>query len=91
MEPKRGSTGLLLPGIQGRIVRADGTDADVDEAGELWVRAGNVAMGYYGNEKATTETFGNGWLRTGDAFKIDRDGFLLSVLQNFHTCRTGVP
>ena len=79
LQPKRGCTGIPLPGIEGRIRRADGSEADYDEPGELWIRAGNVALGYYGNEKATRETFVNGWLRTGDHFKIDRDGFLLSV------------
>ena len=74
LQPKRGATGLLLPGIEARIMRADGSEADYDEPGELWIRAGNVAFGYYGNEKATRETFVNGWLRTGDRFRVDEQG-----------------
>ena len=35
-----------------------------------------VAMGYYGNEQATKETFVDGWLRTGDHMRIDKDGIL---------------
>lgn len=61
-------------------MRADGTDADYNEPGELLVRGENIALGYYKNEKATRETFVNGWLRTGDQFKVDTDGFLLFVL-----------
>ena len=73
---KVGSLGILIAGSEGRILRADGSEADYDEPGELWVRGGNVALGYWKNEKATKETFVDGWLRTGDQFKIDRDGFL---------------
>lgn len=57
-------------------MREDGSEADVDEPGELWVKAPVVALGYYGNEEATRETFVDGWLRTGDWMRIDKDGFL---------------
>ena len=59
-----------------RTVRDDGSEADVDEPAELWVKAPVVVMGYYGNEKATKEAFVDGWLRTGDWMRIDKDGFL---------------
>lgn len=68
------STGVLLPGLEGRLVREDGTDADVDEVGELWVKGNNVALGYWANTQASKETFVNGWLRTGDRFRVDKDG-----------------
>ncbi|KAI0055140.1 acetyl-CoA synthetase-like protein [Artomyces pyxidatus] len=68
-----GMTGILLPGMEARIVRQDGSEADFDEAGELWLRGQNVALGYWNNEQATRETFlPDGWLRTGDGFKADR-------------------
>lgn len=76
IQSKDGSVGVLIPGMEGKIVRADGSDADYDEAGELWTRGENIALGYWSNEKATRETFVNGWLHTGDHFKIDRDGHL---------------
>jgi long-subunit acyl-CoA synthetase (AMP-forming) len=78
--PTKGSTGILIPGMEGKILREDGSDARVDEPGELWVRGGNVALGYWKNEKATKETFVNGWLRTGDYFRIDQNESLLYVL-----------
>lgn len=40
------------------------------------MRAPNVALGYFGNEKATRETFVDGWLHTGDTFKADRNELL---------------
>ncbi|TCD60045.1 hypothetical protein EIP91_010839, partial [Steccherinum ochraceum] len=33
----------------------------------------SVALGYYKNPEATKETFGDGWLRTGDEVIINRD------------------
>lgn len=66
-----GSAGVLSAGMEGRIVREDGTEADFNEAGELWLRGDNVSLGYWNNEKATTEAFVDGWLRTGDQFRVD--------------------
>lgn len=75
-----GSVGILAAGMEARTVREDGTEADVNEAGELWLRGGNVSKGYLNNTKATTETFVDGWLRTGDQFKIDENGNFWCVL-----------
>jgi len=36
----------------------------------------SCCRGYRGDSIATDEAFHNGWLRTGDAIKIDKDGFL---------------
>ena len=74
IDPKPGSAGILLPGLEAKILREDGSDAEIGEPGELWLKGDNIAMGYFGNEKATKETFINGWLRTGDTFKVERDG-----------------
>ncbi|KAF9240269.1 acetyl-CoA synthetase-like protein [Melanogaster broomeanus] len=71
-----GSVGILLPGVEARILREDGTLAALNEPGELYVRSGSVALGYWKNEKATKETFNDGWLRTGDRIRIDGDGVL---------------
>lgn len=65
-----------MPGVEARVVREDGRLAAVNEPGELHVRSGSVALGYWKNPKATQETFRNGWLRTGDRIRIDADGVL---------------
>ncbi|EIW59202.1 acetyl-CoA synthetase-like protein [Trametes versicolor FP-101664 SS1] len=71
--PKPGSSGILLPGTEAKIVRDDGTLAGPNEPGELWLRGDNVALGYWRNEKATKETFVDGWVHTGDRFRVDSD------------------
>jgi long-subunit acyl-CoA synthetase (AMP-forming) len=77
---RRGATGILLAGMEAKLLRADGTEAAVGEPGELYLRGGNVAMGYWGAEfaRATRETFlPDGWLRTGDIFRVDEHGNFL--------------
>jgi len=68
------SVGILLPGMEARILREDGSEASVNEPGELFLKGGNVALGYRKNRQANEETFIDGWLRTGDRFRIDEDG-----------------
>jgi acyl-CoA synthetase (AMP-forming)/AMP-acid ligase II len=74
---KRGSTGLLLPDVEARIVADDGvTDLGPDEVGELWVRSPGNALGYHKLPEVTAARFdADGWLRTGDLMKYDRDGY----------------
>ncbi|KAI2793723.1 Acyl-CoA ligase inpC [Penicillium oxalicum] len=62
-----GSSGCLLPGVEARIMTSEGKEVtDYDTPGELVVRSPSVVLGYLNNEKATKETFENGWMRTGD-------------------------
>jgi len=75
LQPVPGSTGVLLPGQEARIVREDGSDADVDEPGEFLLKGPNVTLGYWNDNEATREAFlPGGWLRTGDRFRVDANG-----------------
>ncbi|XP_003740162.3 probable 4-coumarate--CoA ligase 1, partial [Galendromus occidentalis] len=47
--------------------------------GELYCKAPSVALGYYRNEKATAETFKDGWLLTGDLAFRDDEGRVVIV------------
>ena len=74
------TAGILIPGVEARIVREDGTDVEYGEPGELWVTGGNIALGYWENPRATAETFfedaqGRRWLKTGDRFRVDKEGW----------------
>ncbi|KAG6810648.1 hypothetical protein H0H92_010911 [Tricholoma furcatifolium] len=70
-----GSAGVLLPGMEARVVRDDGSEAGFNEQGELWLKSDNIALGYWNNEKATRETFIDGWLHTGDKFTVNEEGY----------------
>jgi long-chain acyl-CoA synthetase len=65
-EHRFGSVGRPLPG----------TEARVAPDGELLLRGPHVFAGYYRDERATSETLDDGWLRTGDLGSIDEDGFV---------------
>jgi acyl-CoA synthetase (AMP-forming)/AMP-acid ligase II len=74
------SVGPPLPGLEIRIVDANGRDAEPGGVGELWVRGPNVMVGYYRNDKATAEVLSkDGWLRTGDLARSGTDGHLFIV------------
>jgi long-chain acyl-CoA synthetase len=62
-----------------RVVREDGTDAAVNEVGEIVVKGSGIMKGYYKNPEATAQTIRNGWLYTGDLAKIDEDGYIYIV------------
>ncbi|EER27338.1 AMP-binding enzyme, putative [Coccidioides posadasii C735 delta SOWgp] len=62
-----GSSGSILPGIECKIISPEGVElTGYDEPGELVVKSPSVVLGYLNNEKATEETFIDGWMRTGD-------------------------
>src|SRR5258708_352901 len=74
-KPVDESLGLLMPGLQARIIREDGTDGGVGEPGELWVKGSCVSQGYFDDEPGTAKTFTeDGWLKTGDIFTINKEG-----------------
>ncbi len=68
------TVGLAAPGAEFQLL-----DEDSEGAGELLIRAPTVAAGYWRNDAATLDTFGSGWLRTGDVVRIDDDGFLCII------------
>lgn len=74
-----GSIGKPLPNTVVKIVRSDGTEADIDEAGEMLVQSPSVMRGYWKMPDASAETLKDGWLHTGDVAKIDKDGNIYIV------------
>lgn len=72
--------GRPLPGCALRIARADGSEADVGESGEIQVRGPLTMTGYFRREEATREAFtADGWLRTGDLGTRRDDGYFTFV------------
>ena len=69
----RGSPGVLAPEIQVRLVGAEGKDAN--DEGELWLKSPYNCLGYHKRPDVTRDKLVDGWLRTGDVFRRDADGF----------------
>ena len=76
---KAGSSGKPVLHTEVRIVRPDGADAEAGELGELWVKGPNVTPGYWNRPDANQSSFTDGWLHTGDAARIDEEGFYTIV------------
>lgn len=66
-QTRLGSVGKVFDGIESRV----------SDDGELLVRGPGLFSGYMKNNEATAEAFTqDGWLRTGDLVKRDKDGYL---------------
>jgi fatty-acyl-CoA synthase len=76
---KLGSCGKPLLHQEVRVVGPDGQDVPQGEVGELWVRGPNVTPGYWNRPEATAESITDGWLHTGDAVRVDEDGYFYIV------------
>jgi len=63
---KIGTVGPPLPGVSVRVM----------DDGEIEVKGVNVFKEYWNNPQATSDTFEDGWFKTGDIGAFDEDGFL---------------
>src|SRR4029079_2384455 len=61
-----------IPGVEMKIVDADGNEVPTGEQGEIVARGFQVMIGYFDNPEATAETIdADGWLHTGDVGYVD--------------------
>jgi fatty-acyl-CoA synthase len=75
-ERKVGSAGKPVFFTDVKVVRPDGTEAGVDEVGEVVVSGPNVMAGYWEDPAQTAAVLVDGWYHTGDAGSLDDEGFL---------------
>ncbi|GGQ62988.1 long-chain-fatty-acid--CoA ligase [Couchioplanes azureus] len=79
-EPRPGSIGIPIWGVEVRLVDESwNTVEGADEIGEIAIRGHNIMRGYYNRPEATAEVMNNGWFRTGDLARRDKDGFYYIV------------
>jgi O-succinylbenzoic acid--CoA ligase len=65
-----------LPGLTLRVVGPDGAPLPPGATGEICVNGPTVMRGYANRPEATARVLRGGWLHTGDAGSLDRDGYL---------------
>jgi len=70
-----GSSGKLVPGYDARIVDEDGASVPVGEIGNLLVRGDSTCAQYWNKHEKTKDTIEGHWIRTGDKYHQDADGF----------------
>lgn len=66
-----GSIGVPVPNTDIKIIKEDGSEAAIGEAGELWVKGEQVMQGYWQRPEATAEVLKDGWMATGDIVVMD--------------------
>ncbi|WP_414712719.1 class I adenylate-forming enzyme family protein [Sphingopyxis sp.] len=62
-----------------KIAGDDGAALPTGTVGELWARGPMVVRRYWNRPDATTATFVDGWVRTGDIARLDEEGFCYIV------------
>jgi benzoate-CoA ligase len=72
---KAGSSGEVTPAFEARIVDDEGHEVAVGEVGNLLVRGDATAPYYWNKHDQTKRTMLGEWLRTGDTYYRDADGF----------------
>jgi fatty-acyl-CoA synthase len=76
---KAGSAGVQHFFSDVRVVLPDLTSAGPGETGEVIVRGPHVMQGYWGLPEETAASFADGWFRSGDAARVDADGYVTIV------------
>lgn len=51
-----------------------GVEVKIDETGEILLRGDNIFDGYFDDPQSTEKSLRDGWLHTGDAGQIEKDG-----------------
>jgi len=70
-----GTTGMAVPGYELRILDEDGHEVAPGTPGTLFVRGDSTATGYWSRYAASRQVFQGEWLRTGDTYVADQDGY----------------
>jgi benzoate-CoA ligase len=70
-----GASGLIVPGYEARIVDEDGQPVPRGQIGNLLVKGDSTCAGYWNRHERTKDTIEGHWIRTGDKYHQDDDGF----------------
>jgi len=71
------TSGCAIPGVELRVVDADGNDVETGAEGELLVRGFQVTPGYLDAPEQTAEAIdADGWLHTGDVAIMNELGYI---------------
>ena len=70
-----GSSGRIVPGYEARLVDENNRPVAPGEIGNLLVKGDSTCAYYWNKPGKTHDTFDEGWMRTGDKYRQDEDGF----------------
>jgi len=70
-----GSSGKLLQGYEARLLDPEGNQTPPGAEGNLWVKGRSAAIEYWQRPETTAHTFVDGWVRTGDLYRQEANGY----------------
>jgi len=70
-----GTTGVAVPGYDLRLLDESGNEVEPGTPGTLFVRGASAATGYWSRYDTSRQVFQGEWLRTGDTYVQDADGY----------------
>ncbi|MFH8618667.1 long-chain-fatty-acid--CoA ligase [Streptomyces sp. NPDC017979] len=73
------STGRATPTVEIAVLGPDGSRLPPGRVGEIATRGDHVMLGYWGKPDETARALRDGWMHTGDAGRLDDDGYLYVV------------
>ncbi|HEY0718539.1 MAG TPA: benzoate-CoA ligase family protein, partial [Streptosporangiaceae bacterium] len=74
-QARAGTTGVAVPGYDLRLLDDQGHDVPAGTPGTLFVRGASAATGYWSRYDPSRQVFQGEWLRTGDTYVQDGDGY----------------
>jgi benzoate-CoA ligase len=74
-EARRGSAGRVVAGFETRLVNDAGAPVPAGAAGHLLIKGATTAPYYWNRRERTRQTMLGEWLRTGDVFRQDAEGW----------------
>jgi len=72
---KPGSSGLVVPGYEAKIVGEDGYPVKPGEIGNLMVKGDSTCAYYWNQHERTKQTIIGDWIVTGDKYYQDDEGY----------------
>jgi fatty-acyl-CoA synthase len=87
----RSSQGIILMGVDFRIIAPDGSEApwDGETSGELQVSGNWIASEYYNDPRSPDSFTDDGWLRTGDVATCNQFGYIRLVDRTKDVIKSG--
>ena len=76
---RAGTTGVAVPGYDLRVLDESGQEVPRGTPGTLFVRGNSTATGYWQRYEASRQVFQGEWLRTGDTYIHDDDGYYVCL------------
>jgi benzoate-CoA ligase len=70
-----GSSGVMVPGYEARILDDDGQPVKQGETGHLYIKGDSICSCYWNQHEKTKATITGEWIRTGDTYYQDEDGY----------------